>query len=377
MKLRSKFLLPTLSLVMLSMIGSLIISNMSASSALEQEARAELISIVKSQSTFIENWLQRNDADLNSWSQDDIFRIAMGSDMLAKGARESASRKMASILKDYPHIAGMRLTNREGLVIASSHPKTIGKTNVGEREYFKQAMQGRLNRSDLLISKTSGQPIFTIAAPIKTDDTVVGVLYAVIELADLSTKFVDPIKVGDTGYGFMFNESGIVFAYPDKSQLMKLDLKTFDFGKQMLETNMAAFSYSYDGTEKISGVAHIGDSGWRIGVTAPMAEIFAPVTALRNKLVAVTAVVLAILCAGVWYLVQKLVVAPVRKVSAGLNDIVSGEGDLTRRLTVTGNDEIAELATYFNAFVEQQRGIISEIGSQAASLTDAADEVGS
>ena len=373
MKLRTKFLLPTLALVMFSMAASLVISLMSASSALENEVRDELISIAKSQSLFIDNWLQRNKADLQSWSQDDLFRIALGSDMLAKGARESASKKMAAILENYPHIAGVRLTNREGLVIASSHPKTIGNTHVGQRGYFQKAIQGQANRSGILISKTSGQPIFTIAAPVSRDGSAAGVLYAVIRLADMSTKFIDPIKVGQTGYGFMFNQDGVVFAYPDKSQLMKFDLNKFDFGKQMLATNRSTFQYDYEGTKKISGVAHVGDSGWRMGVTAPMNEVFAPVKALRNKLIAITAAVLVVLCAGVWCLVLKLVVTPVRIVSSGLNDIVSGEGDLTRRLAVSGEDEIAELASYFNAFVEQQHGIISDMSTQAAGLAGASD----
>ena len=375
MKLRTKFLIPTLLLVMISMIVSLTVSIMSASSALEHEVHDELIAIAKNQSAFIESWLQRNDADLHSWSQDSIYRIALGADMLAKGARKSASRKMTEILQDYPHIAGVRLTNSEGLVIASSHPETIGSTNVAQRGYFQKALLGQPNRSGLLISKTSGQPIFTTAAPVIQNGKIEGVFYAVINLADISANFVDPIKVGETGYGFMFNEEGIIFAYPDKSQLMKFDLKEFDFGRRMLDTNLGAFSYHYEGTEKITGVAPIGDSGWRMGVTAPMDEVYAPVRTLRNELIGMTAVVLVILCAGVWVLVQRLVVAPVRRVSAGLKDIVSGEGDLTRRLAVVGKDEIAELATCFNAFVEQQRGIIRDMSAQAASLTGAADEM--
>jgi methyl-accepting chemotaxis protein len=295
--------------------------------------------------------------------------------MIAQGARTSASKKMADMLKDYPHIAGVRLTIRDGLVVASSHPKTIGQTNVGQRNYFRKAMQGQQNRSDLLISKTSGQPIFTIAAPVRRDDEVVGTLYAVINLADMSANFVDPIKVGQTGYGFMFNEAGIIFAYPDKQQLMKLDLTNFPFGRQMLDTHLDAFQYTYQGIEKITGIARIGDSGWRIGVTAPMDEIFAPARDLRNKLIGITAAVLVLLSGGIWVLIQQLVVALVRRVSAGLNDIVNGEGDLTRRIAVSGNDEITELAARFNAFVEQQRGIIRDIGSQAASLTHAADEM--
>jgi hypothetical protein len=55
MKLREKFLIPTLALVMASMLLSLVISSMSASSALENEVREELVSIVQSQSAFIKH----------------------------------------------------------------------------------------------------------------------------------------------------------------------------------------------------------------------------------------------------------------------------------------------------------------------------------
>ena len=359
------------------MLGSLILSSSRVTSALENEVYEEMVSVVKNQSAFIQDWLYANRAHLRNWSQDEIYRTVLESEMFADGARESANKKMANILKNSKHFAGVRLTNRNGMVVASSHPKNIGKTNVGERGYFKKAMQGQINRSDLLISKTTGDPIFTIAAPVRGNNTIVGVLYAVVKLSDMSTKFIDPIKVADTGYAYMFDDNGVIFAYPDKSQLMKLNLNDFDFGAQMMSAHLEAFQYSYKGIKKLCGVARVGDTGWHIGVAAPHSEIFAPVKMLRYELIAITVVVLMVLCAGVWFLIQKLVVAPVNRVSAGLNDIVSGEGDLTRRLPVHGNDEIAELAKHFNAFVDQQHAIIGDIGVQAAGLNDAAGDMAS
>ena len=39
--------------------------------------------------------------------------------------------------------------------------------------------------------------------------------------------------------------------------------------------------------------------------------------------------------------------------STSLNDIAEGEGDLTQRLDVQGRDEIAQLSTGFNKFIEK------------------------
>jgi methyl-accepting chemotaxis protein len=54
-----------------------------------------------------------------------------------------------------------------------------------------------------------------------------------------------------------------------------------------------------------------------------------------------------------------------------LKDIAQGEGDLTRRLNDAGNDEIAELARWFNIFVEKLQGIIRDMTVNAETLAQA------
>ncbi|MDE3034262.1 MAG: methyl-accepting chemotaxis protein, partial [Acidobacteriota bacterium] len=44
-----------------------------------------------------------------------------------------------------------------------------------------------------------------------------------------------------------------------------------------------------------------------------------------------------------------------------MRDISEGEGDLTARLEVNGNDEIAQLALHFNRFVENIHGIVQQV----------------
>lgn len=54
-----------------------------------------------------------------------------------------------------------------------------------------------------------------------------------------------------------------------------------------------------------------------------------------------------------------------------LKDIAQGEGDLTRRLNAAGGDELAELARWFNIFVEKLQGIIRDITANADTLSRA------
>jgi len=66
-----------------------------------------------------------------------------------------------------------------------------------------------------------------------------------------------------------------------------------------------------------------------------------------------------------------------KKVTALMRDISEGEGDLTRRLTVSSQDEIGEMARCFNQFVEKLQGIIGHIIDNVNTVASSATELSS
>ena len=58
-------------------------------------------------------------------------------------------------------------------------------------------------------------------------------------------------------------------------------------------------------------------------------------------------------------------------------DIAQGEGDLTKRLDASGSDEIAQVSTMFNLFIDKLHGIISHISSTSSQVASAASELNS
>ncbi|MDD5176533.1 MAG: methyl-accepting chemotaxis protein [Sterolibacterium sp.] len=77
----------------------------------------------------------------------------------------------------------------------------------------------------------------------------------------------------------------------------------------------------------------------------------------------------------IWFFIRKVVTAPIELMSAGLRDIASGEGDLTRRLEVKSRDEIGYVAEVFNAFMEKLQGIIHDVKSGAEQVSHSVDEL--
>jgi methyl-accepting chemotaxis protein len=66
---------------------------------------------------------------------------------------------------------------------------------------------------------------------------------------------------------------------------------------------------------------------------------------------------------------------PINTTVAMIRDIAQGEGDLTKKLAKSSNDEIGDLAQWFNIFVEKLRGIIKEISSNTQTLSSASKEL--
>lgn len=104
-----------------------------------------------------------------------------------------------------------------------------------------------------------------------------------------------------------------------------------------------------------------------ISMVIDMAEVQTIVAQAFNRSLVVV-IVLSLLALAVSYAVQKSIVGPINNIVAALRDISEGEGDLTRRLPVSGRDEVAELASCFNRFVERLQDIIGNVIKTAASV---------
>ncbi|MCP5048823.1 MAG: methyl-accepting chemotaxis protein [bacterium] len=81
---------------------------------------------------------------------------------------------------------------------------------------------------------------------------------------------------------------------------------------------------------------------------------------------------------GILYLlITRLVVNPIREMDDLLQDIAEGEGDLTARLDSSREDEVGELAQWFNTFVEEIRGVIKQVIETASDFSDITEEIAS
>lgn len=75
------------------------------------------------------------------------------------------------------------------------------------------------------------------------------------------------------------------------------------------------------------------------------------------------------------FFINKNIIKPIKMVAYGMEDIATDDVDLTQRIEVKSKDEIGELTTWFNAFVERLENIVVDIGANARTVTASSEEM--
>ncbi|EHQ53103.1 methyl-accepting chemotaxis sensory transducer [Ectothiorhodospira sp. PHS-1] len=97
-------------------------------------------------------------------------------------------------------------------------------------------------------------------------------------------------------------------------------------------------------------------------------------SSLLLRMVLTLVIVIALGMVGA-VLFARSIVNPIRYVGATLRDIADGEGDLTRRLKVTGRNELADLALAFNAFAERIHELVRQVSVATSQLASASEQL--
>ncbi len=96
-------------------------------------------------------------------------------------------------------------------------------------------------------------------------------------------------------------------------------------------------------------------------------------TANYNNFIVSIAVIIALLVLSV--VITRGIIKPIGQTVDMLKDISQGEGDLTKRLDDSSQNEIGEMARYFNQFIEKLQGIIGSVTTNADTVASSSTKL--
>ena len=349
--------------------------------------------------------------------------------------REDLTRQVKSALQANPQLLGLSLVFEDN-ALDGKDSLFNGQDELGSNDkgrfalYWSQPTPGKLNamslpESDISDTRTgpSGEPanawftcprrtlkpcviepyfyvidgqqvlMTSIVFPLLVDGKVIASLSVDINLNSLqaiSQQASKNLYDGQTTIGII-SPAGLLAGYSaDASKLsQRLDQIDKSDGAELmrlLASSTQPQSLRNDSRLKVlSPFTPIpGGKSWGVLLDVPERVLVGPAEALQRELdernnagtlielgLGLLAAVVGLLL--VW-LMARSVTRPILGVAHMLEDIASGEGDLTRRLAYDKQDELGQLASWFNRFLDKLQPIIAEVKRSVQDARGTADQ---
>lgn len=213
----------------------------------------------------------------------------------------------------------------------------------------------------------TGAPLLDYLKVFKTHDGLRGVVGVDVTLQKL-TAMVKEVQFGTQGYLMLVEDTGVVLADPSNPENNFKPLSELSPVHKELATASGMVTVEMDGEAWYATIYESPQLGWKFIGLIPEREVFALVDELA-AVITVVSIILVIIFALIGLWLSRVITKPMNRITEGLQEIASGEGDLTRRLRVKTQDESGLMADAFNSFVEVVHKLITEI-------KDNADQVG-
>jgi methyl-accepting chemotaxis protein len=312
---------------------------------------------------------------LESWMNERIVEAKVLSDIrsfreVLQGMTESealARTRLEAYHRMMPHLEAIFLADLSGRILYDSIAgKATGievasipvyAANIRETAAGKQHV-GRVGKSP-----ATGKPVVLITTPILSDGSIVGILGTPVELNYFSEQFLSNRTIGETGYYYIMEDSGLVLAHKNKDMVLVTNLHDYDFGKKITSEKNGYLEYNFEGTDRTAAFKTMDDYPWTIVAAVPKAEIVGFINDIIVFVLIIGLIGIAVFCVMIWFLVQNVFVT----VHTAVNDLTEAG-----RQILNASNQVAQSSQTMAAGASEQASSLEEISSsleEMASMT--------
>ncbi|MDR1073205.1 MAG: methyl-accepting chemotaxis protein [Treponema sp.] len=231
--------------------------------------------------------------------------------------------------------------------------------------------------------------IANMGNPVRDKDTgvLIGLSGTSLGLSQIQA-IAEEIKPFGDGFALVFSSGGIVAAHADERRLgMNMRESEADTFGPFLNTMIDAVSkgspasFSYRPSQSKTAIQYyslpffIGrvPQPWTLVVGVSRNTIIAPVYHMIGVCLVIGVLTILMMSAGVVFMARSIS-RPISHTMMTLKDIA--EGDLTKKISVSSQDELGDLARYVNFMVDKIKTLVVSIKREATTLSETGGELG-
>lgn len=278
-----------------------------------------------------------------------------------------------------------------GTLIYSTNPNDIPGTDFSDKDYISGAMEGEMALSSLFYSDITKNYCLALGVPVFDPDKpedIVGTIGLVVTGGSLKSIVQSGVEqIGSTAVSYLIDTNGTVITdvvTKDGKGLQMADTVKgwpLEFIKRASssegESAHSTGSYQNYADKRVFGsgtVLTLGNQVYGLIIEVDESEALARAAVLqKSTLIMCLVMVVAAIAVTVGF--SRTLVNPILDVVSTVKNVAQGEGDLTKRLDVKSKDEMAELAQWFNKFLDYIAGIIKNITLTSDQLAATSQEL--
>ena len=354
MKIRIKILLTILLPVLVIGTAATVVSQKFTRDIVEEEVCNHLITATESRASHIRTVLTMYSETTKMMAAENPFKDAVDENINYTKRMESVNRRINSVIESHEEISRIRVLDKNGIVIASSHADD-GSDKSAHEIFLKGKKEDFIN--DPHISQFTGNIVTSVAAPILLNGKFSGVIIVNFDADKKLFKIMtDRTGFGETGEIYLVNKDGYMITpsrfLNDTFLKQKVDTENtrncFEdverFGEQEHEHEAGLFK-NYFGADVLGVHAYLPEMGWCLLAEITEEEAFASVAQLTQNIVSIF---VFLFVAGILasIAISRTITEPIVKLRRGTEEII--KGNLDHRVGTSARDEIGELSRAFD-----------------------------
>lgn len=238
--------------------------------------------------------------------------------------------------------------------------------------------------SSVYVDPVTKVPMVTATAPFYDDShKFIGVTTGDMGLAEIQKK-ISEIKVGKAGKAVLLSGDGTYLAGTSNDNIMKMKIKDdpnkaiAEVGEQITKDKNGNASYKdVDGKKQVYYEV-VPETGWIVTLVMPESELYAPLQKLLINMIGIL-IFASVLVIIVVLLFSSYITKNIKRV----NDLsfAIAEGDLTKTLDISNNNELGEMGSNLNKMNNNLRMLITsniesieQVVATAEELTASSDQ---
>lgn len=283
---------------------------------------------------------------------------------------EYISRYLKDIKKEYSAINAFFVSEKDGnYYTPDGIVKQIKRSNPNDQWFYENLKDDNPYNINFDIDTSTNIPTMFVNYKVIRNNKKIGLAGIGLSLENV-TNLIKDYKIGNSGFVYIADKNGKIQLHPDKDFLNKNIEDLFDIKlNNVLNSNEISIKeIEINNNEQVIGIQTIDSLGWVLVAQISKEEVLSDLDGYGMTLL-IMAIIVAALFIPISMFGLKRLLLPFDNVANLLEDIGNGQGDLTKRLDDTRDDEAGKIAKGYNNFVITLSDLLKDIAQTEKEMT--------